>query len=436
MTSALVLGLGVTGRSAVSSLLQRGWSVEVVDDRPSPATTATAAELGVVLHEAPDPARLAELTAAFDLVVVSPGLPPGHPVFHVRGARPISEIELGSRWAQAPIVAVTGTNGKTTVVSLVAAMLEESGRRSLAAGNIGLPLVEAAGRDVDVLVVEVSSFQLALSFTFHPVVSVWLNFSPDHLDWHPDLEDYAAAKARIWQNQGPGDVAVVNQADPVVVSAARGIPQGVQIVTFGASDSEFRVEDDHLRGPEGAFMAVEELPRRLPHDIDNSLAAVAAAVAAGADTGSCASVLRRFPGLAHRVQLVGTLDGIGYYDDSKATTPASVRAALAGFESVVLIAGGQNKGLDFSVLTADAARLRAVVAIGDAAPEVTAALGGVVPVTPTASMVEAVKVATEAARPGDVVLLSPGGASFDWYSNYAERGDDFARCVAALGATP
>ncbi|HET6873141.1 MAG TPA: Mur ligase family protein, partial [Acidimicrobiales bacterium] len=234
MTSALVLGLGVTGRSAVSTLLERGWSVEAADDRPSAATVSAAAELGVTLYRSPDAARLAQLAGAADLVVVSPGLPPGHPIFHIRGLQPISEIELGSRWVKAPLVAVTGTNGKTTVVSLVAAMLEESGRRSLAAGNIGLPLVEAAGRDVDVLVVEVSSFQLALSFTFHPAVSVWLNFSPDHLDWHPDLDDYAAAKARIWQNQGPGDVVVVNQADPVVMKAVAGVPEGARVVTFGA----------------------------------------------------------------------------------------------------------------------------------------------------------------------------------------------------------
>jgi UDP-N-acetylmuramoylalanine--D-glutamate ligase len=274
-----------------------------------------------------------------------------------------------------------------------------------------------------------------LSFTFHPSVSVWLNFSPDHLDWHPDLEDYAAAKARIWQNQGPGDVVVVNQADPVVMKAADGIPSGVQVLTFGAPASDYRLEDGYLRGPDGDLLAVDQLPRALPHDIDNSLAAVAAALAAGGDAESCARVLRRFSGLPHRVQLVGTVAGVGYYDDSKATTPASVRAALVGFDSAVLIAGGQNKGLDYSVLAADAGRLRAVVAIGDAADEVTAALQPVAPVHRAASMSEAVKLATEAAQPGDVVLLSPGGASYDWYSNYAERGDDFARCVSALGTS-
>ena len=430
-----MLGLGITGRSAVSTLLERGWSVEAVDDRPSPATVSSAAELGVVLHQSPDPSRLAQLAASVDLVVVSPGLPPDHPVFHIAGVQPISEIELGSRWTRAQLVAVTGTNGKTTVVSLVAAMLEESGRRSLAAGNIGLPLVEAAGRDVDVLVVEVSSFQLALSFTFRPAVSVWLNFSPDHLDWHPDLDDYAAAKARIWQNQGRGDCAVVNGADPVVMKATGGIPEGVRIVSFGAADSDFRAEDGQLRGPQGVVLPVAELPRRLPHDIDNSLAALAAAIAAGADVDSCRAVLRRFQGLPHRVQLVGTVQGVGYYDDSKATTPASIMAALSGFDSVVLIAGGQNKGLDFSVLATEAGRLRAVVAIGDAAGEVDAALGSHVAVQRATSMDEAVKLATDAAQPGDVVLLSPGGASFDWYRNYAERGDDFARCVSALGAT-
>jgi UDP-N-acetylmuramoylalanine--D-glutamate ligase len=426
--------MGVTGRAVVAALRQRGWSVEAVDDRPSDAMRSAASELGVQLHESPGASELAELARRTELVVVSPGLPPSHPVFHIEGVDPVSEIELGSRWVEVPMVAVTGTNGKTTVVSLVAAMLERSGRRSVAAGNIGLPLVEAAGKDADVLVVEVSSFQLALSFTFHPAVSVWLNLAPDHLDWHPDLDDYAAAKARIWANQGPGDAVVVNDSDPAVMGAVQGVPAGVRLIGFGTERSDFRVESGYLAGPDGVLLAVGELPRRLPHDIDNSLAAAAAAMAAGANRDSCADVLRSFAGLPHRVQLVATVDGIGYYDDSKATTPASVRAALAGFDSVVLIAGGQNKGLDFSVLGADAERLRAVVAIGEAAGEVEAALGQHAVVTRAASMEEAVKLATDAARPGDAVLLSPGGASFDWYRNYAERGDDFARCVAGLGA--
>jgi len=433
MKSALVLGLGVSGRSVVSTLQQRGWRVDVVDDRPSDATRQFALRAGVNLYEAPAGAELAELAARSELVVVSPGLPPTHPVFALPGVEPISEIELGSRWVTVPMVAVTGTNGKTTVVTMVAAMLEASHRRSLAAGNIGLPLVEAAGQEADVLVVEVSSFQLALSFSFRPAVAVWLNFSPDHLDWHPDLDHYAASKARIWARQGPGDTVVLNAADPAVMAAASGIPAGVRRVTFGGPDSDYRCRSGRLVGPDGPILAVSEMPRSLPHDIENALAATAAAVSAGAELDACRTVLARFDSLPHRVEFVADIGGVGYYDDSKATTPASVLAALAGFDSVVLLAGGQNKGLDLGALRAGAGRLRAVVAIGDAGAQVEAALGDLTTVTRASSMAEAVDIAAAAAHPGDVVLLSPGCASFDWYRSYAERGDDFVRCVKQLG---
>ncbi|HVA42642.1 MAG TPA: UDP-N-acetylmuramoyl-L-alanine--D-glutamate ligase [Acidimicrobiales bacterium] len=433
MRVALILGLGVSGRSLVSTLQQRGWRVDVVDDRPTDSTREFAAGAGVVLHEAPNPAQLAELAAKSELVVVSPGVPPRHPVFRLPGVEPISEIELGSRWVTIPMVAVTGTNGKTTVVTMVAAMLEASHRRSLTAGNIGLPLVEAAGQEADVLVVEVSSFQLALSYSFHPSVAVWLNFAPDHLDWHPDLDHYAASKARIWARQGSGDTVVLNATDRIVMAAASGVPAGVRQVTFGRPDSDYRCDSGYLVGPDGPIVVVSEMPRSLPHDVENALAATAAAVSAGADLDACRTVLRSFGALPHRVEFVADIGGVGFYDDSKATTPASVLAALAGFDSVVLLAGGQNKGLDLGALRAGADRLRAVVAIGDAAAEVEAALGDLAPVSRATSMAAAVDSAAASARPGDVVLLSPGCTSFDWYRSYAERGDDFARCVKQLG---
>ncbi|HUZ43576.1 MAG TPA: UDP-N-acetylmuramoyl-L-alanine--D-glutamate ligase [Acidimicrobiales bacterium] len=433
MREALVLGLGVSGRSVVSTLQQRGWRVDVVDDRPSNSTREFAAEAGLVLHEAPSPGELAELATKSELVVVSPGVPPTHPIFGLPGIQPISEIELGSRWVTVPMVAVTGTNGKTTVVTMVAAMLEASHRRSLAAGNIGLPLVEAADQEADVLVVEVSSFQLALSFSFHPSVAVWLNFSPDHLDWHPDLDHYAASKARIWSRQAIGDTVVLNASDSVVMAAASRVPAGVRRLTFGGPGSDYRLEGGQLVGPDGPIIAASEMPRSLPHDIENALAATAAAVSAGAELDACRTVLGSFGVLPHRVEFVAEIGGVGFYDDSKATTPASVLAALAGFESVVLLAGGQNKGLDLGALRAGADRLRAVVAIGEASAEVEAALGDVTTVSRASSMTEAVDAAAARARPGDVVLLSPGCASFDWYRSYAERGDDFARCVKQLG---
>jgi UDP-N-acetylmuramoylalanine--D-glutamate ligase len=439
----LVVGLAVTGRAVAAAVLRRGDEAVAVDDRPTAATRGAAAGLGIELVESPDAGRLAELARGADLVVVTPGIPPGHPVFAAAreaGAEVVSEIELASRRTDVPMVAVTGTNGKTTVVTVVEEMLRASGLKVRAAGNIGTPLIEAVSPEagnqgIDVLVVEVSSFQLALTRTFRPAVAVWLNLAEDHLDWHPDMADYAAAKARIWHNQSGADVAVVNADDPVVMAAATtgatAAPAGV--VTFGHRAGDFHVNNGVITSnAEGPVLPVAEMARSLPHDVSNAMAALAAARAAGADLSAAAGVLRHFGGLPHRVTLVGESGGVRFYDDSKATTPASVLAALAGFDSVVLIAGGRNKGLDLSALRAGADRVRAVVAIGEAAGEVEAAWSGLRPVQRAESMEAAVAAAAAAASPGDVVLLSPACASFDWYGSYGERGDDFARAVGAL----
>jgi UDP-N-acetylmuramoylalanine--D-glutamate ligase len=447
MSRAVVLGLAVTGQAAARRLLERGWEVVAVDDRPSDATRSSAAELGVGLVEAPSPERLESLAVEADLIVVSPGVPARHPVFALKATTPVvSEIELASTWTQAKLVAVTGTNGKTTVVTLVADMLRRSGLRAAAAGNIGDPLVDMVNTDAEVLVVEVSSFQLALSHTFRPAVATWLNFSPDHLDWHPDLDDYRRAKARIWAQQRAEDAAVVNLDDPVVTSTATQGDTRVPGRLFGfslgrsAESTEgiptYRDDGRSLLSPEGdEIVSVALLNRALPHDRSNALAAVATARLAGAGLAECRQTLLEFRGLPHRVVQVGDSGGVRFYDDSKATTPASVLAAVSGFDSVVLIAGGRNKGLDLSVLAEQAERVRAVVAIGEAADEVASAFAGLRPVVKATSMREAVARAADAARPGDAVLLSPGCASFDWYNSYAERGDDFAAAVAELSGS-
>jgi UDP-N-acetylmuramoylalanine--D-glutamate ligase len=421
---ALVVGYGVTGQAVERHLTANGWDVVVVDDRARGERVVTA----------PEPGTLRALVADADLVVPSPGVPLAHPVYALaaRADVPVlSEIELAYREMEGlPLVAVTGTNGKTTVTTLIAAMLHRGGISAVAAGNIGLPLIDAVGR-AEVMVAEVSSFQLRSTETFHPNVAVWLNLSEDHLDWHPDVADYAAAKAKVWANQGPGDIAVVNADDPVVMAAAAHAPG--RVVTFGLgddADADWRVADGWLTAPDGRpVVAVADLPRALPHDLANDLAALAAVSHFGVADADCRAVLTEFQGLPHRVQLVSDAGGVRWYDDSKATTPASVVAALRGFSSVVLIAGGRNKGLDMGVLRDAAGPVRAVVAIGDAAPEVAKAFDGVAPVTVARSMDEAVDAAAGAAQPGDAVLLSPGCASFDWYGSYAERGDDFVRAV-------
>jgi UDP-N-acetylmuramoylalanine--D-glutamate ligase len=432
---ALVIGLGVANSSVARRMFQRGWEVTVVEDAPSDASRARAAGLdGVRVIEAPTPGELGALVAAAEVVVPGPSVPVGHPGVQAALARHLpvwTEFELAARWSSLPMVAITGTNGKTTVTTLVELMLRASGLRAVSAGNNDVPLVDAIEDDLDVLVVEASSFRLEFTETFHPHVAVWLNFAEDHLDVHPSMAAYAAAKAKIWASQDHDDIAIVNAEDDVVMQHARRVRS--RLVTFGLREGDWRVEGEQLVQPDGSvLLPVAELWRSLPTDCTNGLAAAAAAHHAGADDHAIRQVLRDFPGLPHRLALVGDHDGVRYYDDSKATDPHAVLAAIRSFDSAVLIAGGRNKGLDLSVLAAESARLRGVVAIGEAAAEVAAAFDGHAPVRPAASMDEAVAVATGLAERGDAVVLSPGCASFDWYRNYGERGDDFARAVREL----
>jgi UDP-N-acetylmuramoylalanine--D-glutamate ligase len=434
-----VIGFGVTGRAVASWFAGRGEAVVAIDDRADDAMVASGRAMGVDVRPAPsDDGGLRDLLAGSRLVVPSPGVPVGHPVFRIAadlGLPVRSEIELASEVCEASLntrlVAITGTNGKTTVTTLVTAILQQSGFRAVAAGNIGVPLIEAVQGDHQFVVAEVSSFQLQFTERFRPSVSCWLNLAPDHLDWHPDMEHYAAAKARIWANQRAGDRAVFNADDETVAARAATAPAGVARIPYSTKEPAlFSVVGSELVGPDGeAFMAIDELPRSLPHDVSNSLAAAAVASSAGAPPEACRAGLAATPPLPHRVALVGAAGGVRWYDDSKATTPASVLAAVTGFDSVVLVAGGRNKGLDLSVLAATVPPVHAAVGIGEAGPEVAAAFDGLVPAAVASSMEEAVDAAAAFARPGDAVLLSPGCASFDWYSSYAARGDDFARLV-------
>jgi UDP-N-acetylmuramoylalanine--D-glutamate ligase len=411
--------------------------VAVWDDHTDQQMVEAASDAGVDLLPTPSAASLAEALRHFELLVPSPGVPGGHPVLAAASHADLevrSEIDLvfDLPGAERPaVLAVTGTNGKTTVTNLATAMLARSGISALAAGNIGLPLVDAATSGAAVVVAEVSSFQLEFTRKFHPIVSCWLNLEEDHLDWHGSMAAYGAAKARIWALQGPGDTAVVNADDQAVAMAARSIPGGVSVTWFSSRKGPgYRVKSGSLVGPDGAVVIdVADMPRALPHDISNSLAALAVASSAGADAIACAQALRETLPLPHRVALVGTRDGVAWYDDSKATTPASVRAAVAGFQSVVLIAGGRNKGLDLGVLSMLVPPVRAAVGIGESAGEVLRAFEGLVPVTTASNMEDAVEAAAHLARQGDAVVLSPGCASFDWYRSYVERGDHFSNIV-------
>ncbi len=439
-------GMGITNLAAARALLARGrWVVlgddgeparleALAEDLADPATTAPRH-----VH-APDRAALDELLAAVDAVLPTPGLDERHALFAAAdalGVAVLSEFDLADAWDERPVLAITGTNGKTTVTTLVDAMLEASGVRSAAVGNTDVPLVAALDDPAtQVFVVEASSFRLAHSRRFRPQVGTWLNFAEDHLDVHRTLADYRDAKARIWADQTPDDTAVVNADDPVVAALAPSAPDGPKVLRYGLDPAsgplDFTVRDGVLCGPDGLeLVAADELWSVLPHDRSNALAAAATALAGGATLEGVRRALTSFAGLAHRVQLVADVAGVRYYDDSKATAPHATLSAISGFESVVLIAGGRNKGLDLSVLGTDTPQVRAVVGIGDAAAEVVAAFPGR-PSEIATTMREAVAAAARMAQEGDVVLLSPACASFDWYRSYAARGDDFCAEVRAL----
>jgi UDP-N-acetylmuramoylalanine--D-glutamate ligase len=442
----LVYGLAVTGAATVRALRARGHDVVVADDRGSPAATSLADELAVDLVVAPDERAIVGLVDACATVVPAPGVPEDHPVVHTalaRGRRVVTELELAYEWEQGraggprPMLAVTGTDGKTTTTLLAVAMLAAGGCRSVAAGNTDVPLVAAVDLDVDAFVVECTSFRLAFTSAFRGDAAAWLNLAPDHLNWHRSLGSYIDAKARIFANQRPTDVAVGNVADEIVMERLARAPG--RRVTFGASGADYFVagtgRERVLTGPAGPLASVASMRRSLPHDLTNALAAAALVVETGL-TGpdAVAEALGSFEGPPHRIQLVASVGGIDWYDDSKATTPHAASAAIDAFDRVVLIAGGRNKGLDLAKMATSPERIRALVAIGEAADAVATAFGPALtsrgaPILRASSMSEAVDVAGTAASPGDVVLLSPGCASFDWYSGFEARGDHFRREV-------
>ena len=425
---ALLCGLGLTNRAVARALVERGHTVVAFDDRPDDLVRGFADELGIELLK-PE-ADLLECLGQVDFVIPAPGLAEHHRVFgHAQqsGLPLVSEFDLAAQWDNRPVVAITGTSGKTTVVELCTDALKRSGIEAASAGNTDVPLVEAIGdHSAEVFVVEASSFRLARIRDFTPRVATWLNFAPDHLDAHLDLASYENAKARIWRNLASDGVCVANALDPVVMSHVR--PE-LPTVTFGGHQADWRVVRGALTGPQGPFADVEDLWRGLPHDIEAALAVAASVTPVGATLDAVAAAFREFEGLPHRIALIGEIDGSAYYDDSKATTPHAASAALRGFGPVVLIAGGQNKGLDLAEVVVEASRVVGVVAIGDASAEVADAFSATHLVEVAADMDDAVARARRLAEGGVPVLLSPGCASFDWYQSYQERGEDFIRAV-------
>jgi UDP-N-acetylmuramoylalanine--D-glutamate ligase len=408
----------------------------VVDDHIDDDRRLSADELDVELLSVDDAVRVLD---GFELYSPSPGVPDSHSVFGAARASRIEicgELELAYRFeaerpgGPRPMIGITGTDGKTSTTLMAEAILTASGRHAVAAGNTDLPLIEAIELDVDSFVVECTSFRLATTEQFRCGAAAWLNFAPDHLDWHRDLLAYESAKARIFSQQRDGDVAIGVIDDETV--ARHLTTSAARRVSVGLATGDYRVVAGELVGPSGTLMAVGDLYRSLPHDCTNALVAAALCLEAGlVEESSVAAALATFSGPAHRIEFVGESEGVAWFNDSKATTPNAALTALRGFDSVVLVAGGRNKGLDLQVLSAEAPRVRAVVAIGEAATEIESVFSGHARVVIADSMADAVRSAGGLARPGDVVLLSPACASFDWYQGgYQARGDDFKAEVA------
>jgi UDP-N-acetylmuramoylalanine--D-glutamate ligase len=438
--AAFVFGLAVAGRAVASSLRERGIDVVLGDDKLTDEHHSFAQSIGAQVVDITSDGELQRVMSSVGVLSPAPGVPENHAVIrsaHDHGVSIQSEIEISYRIEQLrsdgsrPMVAVTGTDGKTTTTLLVNAILRTAGLRSEAVGNTEVPLIESLATDAQAFAIECSSFRLEHTEQFRTQASAWLNIAPDHLDWHSSYQKYFDAKAKMWANCLPTDVAVAPVDDVNILAVARA--SAARMVTFGATEGDYRVVGDELCGPLGSITSISRMKRSLPHDITNALAAAAVCIESGlADADHVAHALEHFENAPHRIQFVAEVDGVRWFNDSKATSPHAVSVALRAFDSIVLIAGGKNKGLDLSQMACEPHRMRAVVAIGASADDIARAFKGVCTVVQAESMSAAVAHASELSRTGDVVVLSPGCTSYDWYSNYGERGDDFMKCVREL----
>lgn len=445
---ALVVGLGRSGLSACDLLLRRGADVRGSDLRPRAELDSRIDALESRGLEVVAGSQTPELVTGMDLVVVSPGVLPDLPLLDQSrelGVPIWGELELGFREVSGTVAAVTGTKGKSTTSTLIAEMLRRSGREVRLAGNIGAPLsgeLEGATTET-VFVLEVSSFQLEHVVTFRPRVAVLLDVSPDHLDWHPSFEHYAAAKRRIFENQEAGDWAVVYGGNPLTVEMAE--KSRSRKLYFDLDCLGDRRPHVHLDGPfivkheDGevtALASLEEFQVPGRHNRLNAMAASATAALLGASGEALEEALEQFQGLPHALEPVADVGGVRFFNDSKATNVTAVRAALESFDGgVLLILGGRFKGGDLRDLRELVSRkVKRVFAIGESRERVQEALEGTSPITLCADLEEAVREAHRVAVRGDVVLLSPAGSSFDMFRDYRERGETFRAIVRRLVA--
>jgi UDP-N-acetylmuramoylalanine--D-glutamate ligase len=432
----MVIGLGVSGLAAAHFLAARGAALVMAERRSD--FTHDRLPAGELHLGAEDPAWL----NGVDLVVVSPGVPPTSPLMvraATMGIPVIGELELGFFFVRAPIVAVTGTNGKSTVTELIGAIFRAAGKKTFVGGNLGTPLVTAADGEFDVAVVEVSSYQLETILSFKPAVAIHLNLTDDHLDRYRDLAEYGRAKARIFENQETEDWAVLNRDDREVWKLADSVLS--RIFSFGMSKPERApaiwcesgdlVFDD---GKRQGRIATREFRLHGDHNLANAMAAAAAALTMEVEPTTIERALAEFTGLPHRLEFVRAHLGAEWIDDSKGTNVGAVVEALAATRGpVILIAGGVDKGGDYAPLRAPLGeKVKLLILLGAARDKMRNALAGVTAIECVPALADAIRLAAARVRPGDTVLLSPACSSFDQFKDYADRGRVFQELVRAL----
>jgi UDP-N-acetylmuramoylalanine--D-glutamate ligase len=430
-----VLGAGLSGSAAALLLRENGASVNVLDSADEAKLLKSTIEnlrgkgVRVITGSAADSNR-----GDYELAVLSPGIDPDSPLaqnFSSRHIERIGELELGWQFCERPVIAITGTNGKTTTTELIAQMLNGCGQRTIACGNIGKPLTHVV-RDqsqFDVLTVEVSSFQLETIETFRPQIALWLNFAPDHLDRYSSVAEYRAAKLRIFENQRAEDFAIVNASENIAqIKAER--------VTFSAYDdrADFRLADGTIHFHETPVLRLSEAKLRGSHNIENLMATLATGRARGLSFEQMIPPLCAYEPQPHRCEFVRNVRGVDYINDSKATNLDAVEKALAAqTKRVVLIAGGKDKGFDFQPLRKSVKeKVRAAVLIGEMANRICEDWREATRCEIAASLAQAVERAHATAQSGEIVLFSPGTSSFDMFKSYADRGDQFRELVHAL----
>jgi UDP-N-acetylmuramoylalanine--D-glutamate ligase len=444
----LVIGLGRSGRASVAVLKPLVASVYATDEAPPATLLAAFDELAAAGVPFIPPESLGDILPKVTVAVLSPGIPlNGELVRRIQsaGVPVFSEVEVAYRLCKAPIVALTGTKGKSTTTALIGAIFRHAGFTTYVGGNIGNALIAetALARPEDWVIAEVSSFQLESIRSFKPRISCIINVTPDHLDRYHSMDEYAEAKFRIFANQGPGDTFVGNLDDPIVASAPGEDGNRIRARALWFAREPHRGTTLYLRNertivyapPAGdprpvEIMDVREIPLFGAHNVDNVMAAILVALAADLDRAAIVDAVRAFKPLHHRLETVAERDGILFVDDSKATNPGAVMAALRSFDRpIVLIAGGKSKGTEFAELgKVISSRTKAVVLIGETATEIAKHVKRST-VAYAASMDEAVATAAAFAEPGDAVLLSPGCASFDMFASAEDRGEQFAAAV-------